>query len=155
MPYHYIRHLVRLFADRNVLVYNDVSGFVAKRMWSSLGVALHTDACELQSKLSDGAAQEERNAIRFVIRGNTPVPKADADSLVERCEKHLKAQEEEAAGREERAKQEAIRANNDSSTFITRYLMCRIQALDKKQEPLSPRPSLSSPSISFLFSRTK
>lgn len=34
-------------------------------------VALYTDACELQSRLSDGVAQEEQDAIQFVIQRMT------------------------------------------------------------------------------------
>ncbi len=54
MPYHHIGQLVRPYADRNVLVRNDVREFVAKRKWSSLGGRLaHGRLCRIAQGLSE------------------------------------------------------------------------------------------------------
>ena len=54
MPYHYIGQLVRPYADRNVLVRNEVREFVAKRRWSGLGGRLaHGRLCRIAQGLSE------------------------------------------------------------------------------------------------------
>lgn len=54
MPYHYIGQWVRPYADRNVLVRNEVREFVAKRKWSGLGGRFaHGRLCRIAQGLSE------------------------------------------------------------------------------------------------------
>ena len=67
ISYLHLRQLVRLYADRNKLVHNDVKQLIAERNWNDLGRTLEADTFELRTSLAGALTESERDAIHYVI----------------------------------------------------------------------------------------